>query len=175
MGVAFLLIGGMVIGAVLSFGTAVMIKNTGDEKFCTMCHTMQPMADAYNADVHGGNNAHGFQAKCVDCHLPHESLAGYMIEKARTGIHDVWAELTYDKSKIDWQEKRKHATHFVFDSACLHCHVNLEDATMSDPKGFIAHKAYFQDHAKKCVECHENVGHHNLGSYISRIQYKEEK
>jgi len=166
---------GIVVGAVGSFTTAVMVEKTSGKEFCTQCHTMQPMANSYMADIHGGENKEGLTAKCVDCHLPHDSLMGYLVEKAKTGTHDVWAEFTYDKSKIDWQEKRKHAKHFVFDSGCLHCHSNLKDATMGTPKGFIAHKAYFLDKNKKCVECHKNVGHHNLGDYISQIQTKEKK
>jgi cytochrome c-type protein NapC len=166
---------GVVIGAVASFSTAVMVEETSGKEFCTKCHTMQPMADAYLDDVHGGHNKEGLTAKCVDCHLPHDSLVGYLVEKAKTGIHDVWAEFTYDKSTIDWQEKRKHAKHFVFDSGCLHCHTNLKEATMGTPKAFVAHKAYFLNHTKKCVECHENVGHHNLGDHLSQIQSKEKK
>ncbi|HIP54859.1 MAG TPA: cytochrome C [Sulfurimonas autotrophica] len=166
---------GIVVGTVGSFTTAVMVKETSGKEFCTQCHTMQPMADSYLADTHGGNNKEGLTAKCVDCHLPHDSLMGYLVEKAKTGVHDAWAELTYDKSKIDWQAKRKHAKHFVYDSGCLHCHSNLKEATMGTPKGFIAHKAYFLDKKKRCVECHNNVGHHNLGDYISQIKIKEKK
>ncbi|WP_297444046.1 NapC/NirT family cytochrome c [Sulfurimonas sp.] len=164
---------GVGIGSMGSFTTAVMVEKTSGEDFCAQCHTMEPMTQSYLADIHGGNNKEGLRAKCVDCHLPHDSLFSYLVEKAKTGTHDVWAELTYDKSKIDWQEKRKHAKHFVYDSGCLHCHSNLEEATMGSAKAFVAHKAYFLDKKKKCVECHSNVGHHNLGDYISKTGIKE--
>ncbi len=159
---------GVIIGAALSFATAVMVKKTSDDEFCAKCHTMQPMIDSYHQDVHGGKGQLGIKAKCVDCHLPHDSLANYMVAKAKTGIHDAVAELTYDKSKIDWQGKRKHAKTFVYDSGCLECHGNLQEATMANHKAFIAHKAYFLEGRETCVECHMNVGHHNLGDYISR-------
>lgn len=162
---------GVIIGVFASFTSAVAVEETSDKDFCTKCHTMNPMGEAYLNDVHGGNNKYGVRAKCVACHLPHDSLMGYLVEKAKTGTHDVWAELTYDKSKIDWQEKRKHVReHYVFDSGCLSCHTNLKDATMGSPKAFIAHKAYFQDGNKKCVECHENVGHKNLGHFIRKVK-----
>jgi len=163
-----LIIIGMLVGTILSYTAAVVIQKTADDKFCATCHTMQPMIDSYHDDVHGGNNKLGFKATCLDCHLPHNSLAGYIMAKAKTGTHDVWAELTYDKSKIDWQEKRKHASKFTYDSGCIHCHEDLEKKTMGDHKAFVAHKAYFmKDTQKTCVDCHKHVGHHLLGKYIN--------
>ena len=164
---------GVGIGSAGSFTTAVMVEKTSGADFCSKCHTMEPMTKSYLADVHGGNNDKGLKANCVDCHLPHNSLMGYLVEKAKTGTHDVWAELTYDKSKIDWEEKRRHPEDIVYDSGCLHCHTNLKDATMGNPKSFIAHKAYFLNKNKKCVDCHSDVGHRDLGDYLSKTQTKE--
>lgn len=158
---------GAIVGMLVSFGIAVGVDKTSDDKFCTMCHTMQPMADAYLLDVHGGNNPRGTKATCVECHLPHDSLAGYLVEKAKTGFHDFRVQNFGDLESIDWEAKRKHAKNFVYDSGCMTCHTNLREATMSNPKGFIAHKEYFEKRTdKKCVECHENVGHHILGDHI---------
>jgi cytochrome c-type protein NapC len=175
-GSMLLVVVGVIIGALLSFGTAVMVKHTDDAEFCGMCHTMQPMIDSYEADVHGGANTHGMKIACLECHLPHESLFGYLLAKAKTGTHDVWAELTYDKSKIDWEAKRKEAKHFVYDSACMNCHSNLQQSTMGDHRAFIAHKDYFEKRTdKKCVECHKNVGHHLLGNYLKQAKEKSLK
>jgi len=169
MAILLLLAIGLVIGLCISYGVGVMVQKTADAKFCTVCHTMQPMADSYHADVHGGKNSFGVKASCVDCHLPHDSLSSYLFEKAKTGLHDFRVQTFSDVSKIDWQAKRKKAKNFVYDSGCLRCHTNLKDATMSNPKGFIAHKEYFEKRTdKKCVECHENVGHHILGDYIKK-------
>ncbi|WP_419766849.1 cytochrome c3 family protein [Arcobacter sp.] len=160
---------GGIIGLLFSFGVAVGVHKTSDDKFCTMCHTMQPMANSYYRDAHGGNNVNGVRAKCVDCHLPHDSLANYLFEKAKTGLHDVRVQNFGDLESIDWEEKRKHAKRFVFDSGCMNCHTNLQNATSSNTKAFIAHKEYFEKRTdKKCVECHKNVGHHILGDYIKK-------
>jgi cytochrome c-type protein NapC len=127
------------------------------------------MVEAWKEDIHGGNNKHGIEVKCVDCHLPHDSLVSYLITKMETGLHDVYAQNVYDLEKIDWNEKRKHREHFVYDSACLACHTNLKDATMSNLKAFKGHKAYFSGTTeKKCVSCHENIGHKNLGDYLPK-------
>lgn len=164
-----LIVLGGILGLLVSFGVAVGVHQTSGEKFCTVCHTMQPMADSYRADVHGGNNPDGFKADCVSCHLPHEGLATYLFAKAQTGLHDFRVENFGDPKSIDWEAKRKHAKHFVYDSGCMSCHVNLHEATTGNPKAFIAHKEYFEKRTdKKCVECHKNVGHHILGDYIKK-------
>ncbi len=49
------------------------------------------------------------------------------------------------------------------------CHTNLENATSGNTKAFVAHKEYFEKRTdKRCVDCHENVGHHNLGDYVRK-------
>ncbi len=159
---------GVLVGILGSYTTAVMVEKTAGKEFCAQCHTMKPMAEANSMDVHGGNNKYGIVVTCVQCHLPHNTLAGYLVEKAKTGTHDVLAELTYDKSKINWEEKRKRRSEFTYDSGCLKCHSNLQDATMGSPKAFIAHKDYFLNKTKSCVECHNHVGHQNLGHYLKK-------
>jgi cytochrome c-type protein NapC len=164
-----ILILGAIIGMLFSFGVAVGVHETSDDEFCTVCHTMQPMADSYLADVHGGNNPQGIKAKCTQCHLPNDSLANYLFEKAKTGLHDFRVQNFTDVKSIDWEAKRKHAKDFVFDSGCMSCHTNLKSATTSNTKAFIAHKEYFEERTKKkCAECHENVGHHILGEYLKK-------
>lgn len=128
---------------------------------------MDPFEQAYELDVHGGNSSHGVQATCVDCHLPHDNAVVYFVGKAQTGLHDIWVENTTDTSQIDWRAKREHREDYVYDSGCLHCHNNLEQATKATNAGFIAHKAYFSGEIDdQCVTCHQNVGHKNLTSFI---------
>jgi len=160
---------GIVIGLIIALISSMAVHETSDKNFCGVCHTMKPMVNAYKMDVHGGAGDHGIEVKCVDCHLPHDSIPHYLIAKMQTGLHDIYAEAFYDLDKIDWQAKRKHREHFVYDSACLACHTNLKDATMSNLKAFNGHRAYFSGRTdKKCVSCHNNVGHKNLGDYLPK-------
>lgn len=146
--------------------TQFMIEETAGEEFCTSCHTMVPIGATYRADLHGGANNVGFAAKCVDCHVPHDNPLAYLFGKAVSGTHDAWAEMTYDLDAIDWQAKRKHPERFVYDSGCLHCHSNLEGATMANVKAFVAHKPYFLGKTERtCANCHA-VGHKNLSRYL---------
>lgn len=163
---------GGVCGLLISYLTAFAVHNTASYKTCSMCHTMEPMIQSYKADIHGGKNPRGLQADCVTCHLPGDSLGSYLLGKIKISAHDAWAELTYDKSKIDWHAKRKEAKHFVYDTGCLSCHKNLQNST-SAGKAFLAHKDYFDKKTTKtCVECHEQVGHDSLGIYLNAMKGK---
>ncbi len=174
--VLFLLALGIIVGMVLSLGMAEVVEQTGDAKFCAKCHTMEPMTKSYHASTHGGANKEGVQAECNDCHLPHDNVAKYLYYKAKIGLHDIRVQTFGDLEAIDWEAKRKHIKDYVFDSGCIKCHENLQNATMATPKGFIAHKAYFEKTSdKKCIECHTDVGHKSLGMYLKKAKMQKKE
>lgn len=167
--VIFLLTVGVIMGVALSFTTYLGVERTAGAGFCGSCHTMTPFVASYQMYVHGGNNPFGVKAECTDCHLPHNNLLHYLFAKARTGINDIWVESFSDTSKIDWSRKLKNPRSFVYDSGCLKCHSNLQDKTLSNPRAFLPHRAYFAKTTKKtCVECHSNMGHRYLAEFIKR-------
>lgn len=158
----------LVIGALIGTGgsliTAEIVHNTGDEAFCGSCHSMEPMAKTFKLDVHGGNNDRGFVAECADCHLPHDSVASYMIDKTVHGINDVFVETFTNTDEIDWIARRSERARYVFDSGCLSCHQDLLDKTIaSNPKSLQTHAHYKNQLAKEdpiqCVSCHATIGH----------------
>lgn len=167
--ILLLLVIGGVLGLGASYGVGVAVHHTSDDAFCVKCHTMQAVTDSYHADVHGGNNPTGFKAQCVECHLPHDSLANYLYTKAATSVHDIRVQFFGDLESIDWEAKRKRASEFTYDSGCMSCHGNVEKATTGDHRAYIAHKEYFEGRTdKSCVECHNHVGHHVLGDYLKK-------
>jgi cytochrome c-type protein NapC len=156
-----------VLGILFSLATAEGIHATSGAEFCVSCHVMEPMVAAYEEDLHGGKNAHGIRAECTDCHLPHKSVLGYVVAKGISGMKDIWGNVVLDPTKIDWEERRSHREKWVYDSGCLSCHAELEEATMSNMKAFLPHRDYFMGNTNKtCVACHENVGHKNLGLHL---------
>jgi len=176
----YLLIGGIFIlfGMLISFVSAVAIQKTSGVQFCGACHSMTPMVKAYKNSVHGGFGDSGVVAKCADCHLPHDSLLSYIVQKGKSGMWDLWVETTRDTSKINWFERREEKRNFVYDSGCLHCHQNLLKATKLNSKPFVAHKAYFENKLKvkdkgkwkkaQCVDCHKYVGHYQLSKHLPK-------
>ena len=147
--------------------TETIVHETGDAEFCSTCHAMRPMVAAYREDVHGGAGDQGIRAACTDCHVPHDNPLNLVTTKMRLGAHSLWAQMTYDISSIDWEAKREERERLVFDSGCLQCHSDLERASEGDSSRFVAHRPYFQRQTgKKCVTCHERVGHRNLSAHL---------
>lgn len=150
----------------LPFGWALFERGlhaTGGSEFCSGCHVMEPMSYAWSRDVHGGANPNGVSAACVDCHLPWEGPFGHLLAKARTGLHDVWANTFYDLEAIDWRAKLERREEYTYDSGCLKCHDRLKTAPMRSNKAVVAHRPYFVGQSEKtCVNCHPHVGHQDL-------------
>lgn len=161
---------GLGLFSVISWGVIdSSIEQTSSAEFCAGCHTMQPMINAWEQDSHGGNNPFGFQASCTDCHLPHEGKFSYLYAKIAVSAHDIWSEMVLDTAAIDWEKRREERERFVYDSGCMHCHKDLEEASEKRPAIFIAHKPYFlKKTEKQCVSCHENVGHKDLTKFLNQ-------
>ncbi len=163
------------VGAIASW--AVMdtaFHATADYEFCTSCHSYEPIAAAYRESVHGGNNDVGFRAACNDCHLPHDNSLHYFLVKAKHGVKDPVLALLKKPEDIDWHGIRERREEFVYDSACLECHKNLLQATEGSRMAFRAHRRYFEgDSDRKCVSCHENVGHNRLAYHLEQAGWKK--
>ncbi len=174
------LIVGAIVGLGISYVAAVMVDKTGQPEFCASCHEMKPMADSFKLSIHGGNNPHGFAAHhCTDCHLPHNSLAGYLVAKGISGTRDVMAHIGLIKM-VDFKENYNEMDKYVYDSACLHCHEGIkninEESGLSERIRTI-HKTFYWDKKAKgekvsCVDCHNdstmvNFAHPNLRERLS--------
>ncbi|PID76919.1 MAG: cytochrome C [Deltaproteobacteria bacterium] len=156
---------GVCLGLILSLAGVEMVEHTSGVRFCSMCHSMKGVAEAYKNDVHGGSNKYGVKAKCVDCHLPHDNVFVYITAKAYTGIKDVVGEIFWADS-FDWEGNLKNREHFTYTSGCLTCH-NLDDIKYDIPKAFLAHKDFKTGKVDSCVRCHQHVGHKNIKAHLS--------
>lgn len=83
-----------------------------------------------------------FKAKCVDCHLPHDSYIGYVFKKASNGISEVTHMMTHDAKNQPWIENRKNRAKFVYDSGCLSCHKTILDKNSSNANITDMHALY---------------------------------
>ncbi|MGL5948048.1 MAG: cytochrome c3 family protein [Aeromonas sp.] len=173
------LIAGAVFAAALAIVgliTAEIVHRTGGEAFCGSCHVMTPMVKTYQADIHGGNNRVGFKAECADCHLPHDNMANYMLEKTKAGLNDVFKVVFTDTDKIDWIARRDERKRYVYDSGCLSCHEGILSKTEArNPKSLEMHQHYQSQVAAgkdlQCVSCHATIGHaDSLRSELNQIQ-----
>lgn len=159
---------GVACALVVVLASGFMVETTNTDEFCASCHVMEPFRLAWQESVHGGMNAQGFAAQCVDCHLPHGNFVDYLVTKAITGTSDVMHNLTIDGKNFDWAANSEaNRLKFTFDSACKRCHVNLLSPTMKRG-GFMAHRDYINGFTKKmCAECHPHVGHKDMMDFVT--------
>jgi len=158
-----------VLGILFALANAEAYHATADAEFCVKCHAMEPLVASYKEDIHGGKNEHGVRAGCCDCHLPHDSATRYVIAKNVTSLKDIWGNFVIGPENIDWEEKRNHRERFTYDSGCMGCHHELEEASMGNKQAFLPHRDYFRGSTNEtCVSCHPNVGHKDLGLHLKK-------
>lgn len=155
----------------IAFFTGILVTLIGDrtieytstDQFCASCHVHPHVFDSWKLSSHYDNKG-GIKVHCVDCHLPPKGQ-GYLIEKARLGIKDVYGMLTKDSAEFNWELKSEleHAVKYIPNESCKRCHQNLFPKNLPDA-GIAAH-LYYENNEKKldlqCISCHLSVGHYN--------------
>lgn len=175
---------GVFLGAVIALAGVQTVKYTSSDAFCSeACHSHPHATQMWLQSAHYANKR-GIVTHCTDCHLPPGGF-DYLREKTRLGLHDAFAQVFTDTSKIDWPGKRQldHARTFSFDSSCIHCHSNLFTQGLSNVAGTLppapqqtnaeqvremrivarrmeAHLYYQRNHERlRCINCHLLEGH----------------
>jgi formylglycine-generating enzyme required for sulfatase activity len=145
--------------AVFSFNRAV--EYTSTDEFCASCHVHPHVFPSWKLSTHFDNKS-GIRVHCVECHLPPKG-EGYLMEKARLGLKDIYGFLFKDSADFNWEAKRtvERAPHFTYKTSCVKCHANLFPLTLKK-EGQDAHLYYTQNQDKlECTNCHLFVGHYN--------------
>ncbi|RPI44654.1 MAG: hypothetical protein EHM46_02600, partial [Bacteroidetes bacterium] len=155
----FLFLGGIVVMAVIIFlgNKAVVATSTND--FCESCHIHPHSTRSWKLSTHY-DNQRGIQVNCVDCHLPPHG-EGYLPEKLKTGLRDVYGKLFKDPESLNWEAKSQidYARDHTFKTSCIHCHRNNFPLGLNQ-EGMEAHLYYEQQEGElHCINCHITVGH----------------
>ena len=137
------LAGGFVIGlAVCGVGSAAM-SFSGSATFCgNACHAMQSEGWTFAESSHRNQ-------ECVECHLPHDNMAIYLIEKGRTGMVDTYHEVLRDYPahiKLSAEGKK------TVNANCLRCHKATVEKVHADI-------GVDKDSGGDCMKCHSSVAH----------------
>ena len=152
-----------IVGFFVVLPVHYVLEETSTDRFCDVCHEMDPMAIAYQDDIHSGKGKTGVKARCVDCHLPHDNLAKYVYQKAMNGLMEGYVHFFGEPEKIDWKANLKNREHYVFDKGCTSCHANVEDNKLMSEQAQKMHAHYAElkgtDKELKCASCHVGVGH----------------
>ena len=152
---------GMLVFALIIFlGNKVVVRTSTDE-YCASCHIHPHSTQSWKRSTHFDNKM-GIQVHCVDCHLPPHG-EGYLVQKAKTGLRDIWAKTFRDSASFNWEAKSQidFATRHTFETSCIHCHQNNYPLGLTK-EGREAH-LYYERQAGKlhCINCHITVGHYD--------------
>jgi cytochrome c-type protein NapC/trimethylamine-N-oxide reductase cytochrome c-type subunit TorC len=146
----------------LSYYTMV---RTSTPQFCASCHEIQFAYNTWKTSTHT-NNAHGFVADCMDCHLPapHDTF-DFFYAKTAHGIKDIFVHFTQDV--YDHEKNRQTAYSSFKNEQCQKCHLNL--LYIPNKRGaMLAHRSVLYPkpgYEKKCVDCHQNLVHNRRDVY----------
>ncbi len=146
----------------LTYYTMVRTSTPG---FCASCHEIQPAYEEWKMSTHV-NNAQGFVADCMDCHLPApQDTFDFFFAKTYHGLKDVVKHFTIED--YDREDNRLAAYAAFKNSQCQKCHRNL--LNIPNNRGArLAHKATLYPlpgMEKKCVDCHRDLVHNKSETY----------
>ncbi len=146
-----------VVAVVIALGMFVFVTDAPayagtNAATCNNCHMMDA---AYENWYHGG---HERVTECVDCHLPHDNLIDYYFEKAKTGMHDVYA---FSTGTTPVMIRAKPETKKIIQANCIRCHEDTVDAILMVPMPF----------DRQCWDCHPTMAHGQRG--ISLVPYQD--
>jgi sulfatase modifying factor 1 len=157
----FIFLTGLVIASLIIFlGNKAIVKTSTDE-YCASCHIHPHSTQSWKLSTHYDNKV-GIHVHCVDCHLPPHG-EGYLTEKVKTGLRDVWAKTFRDSASFNWEAKSQidYAKRHTFEVSCIHCHQNNYPLGLTK-EGREAH-LYYERQAGElhCINCHITVGHYD--------------
>lgn len=166
---AILITVGIVIAFPLfSLSYYTMVRTTTPQ-FCSICHEIQFAYNTWKTSTHV-NNAQGFVADCMDCHLPapYDTL-DFFYAKTAHGIKDV--VIHFFQEEYDHEKNRQKAYASFKNKQCQKCHRNI--LYIPNKRGaMLAHRAVLYarpGYEKRCVDCHRNLVHNARQLY----QYKQ--
>ena len=163
-------IGILIAFPLFSISYYTMVR-TSTPQFCASCHEIQFAYNTWKTSTHV-NNAHGFVADCMDCHLPapHDIL-DFFYAKTFHGIKDIIVHFTQDE--YDHEKNRAAAYASFKNEQCQKCHRNI--LYIPNKRGaMLAHRDVLYarpGYEKKCVDCHRNLVH-NKREYYRYKQYQ---
>ena len=163
------------IGLVLAFPifslTYYTMVRTTTPQFCASCHEIQFAYNTWKTSTHV-NNAQGFVADCMDCHLPapHDTV-DFFYAKTFHGIKDVMIHFTQDEYDHDKNREKAYAS--FKNQQCQKCHRNL--LHIPQKRGaMLAHRSVVYPrpgYEKRCVDCHRDLVHNPRAVYAYK-QYQ---
>jgi cytochrome c nitrite reductase small subunit len=163
----FITIGVLIAFPLFSMSYYTMVR-TSTPEFCASCHEIQFAYNTWKTSTHV-NNAQGFVADCMDCHLPApQNMVEFFYAKTFHGIKDVVVHFTKGSEAYDHDVQRQKAYASFKNDQCQKCHRNI--LNIPDKRGaMLAHRTVLYplpgQEQKRCVDCHKNLVHNPSQTY----------
>lgn len=169
--VIFLALGILIAFPLFSVSYYTMVR-TSTPQFCASCHEIQFAYNTWKTSSHT-NNAQGFVADCMDCHLPAPyDTIDFFYTKTAHGIKDIVVHFLQDE--YDHEKNRQKAYASFKNNQCQKCHRNI--LHIPNKRGaMLAHRAVLYPrpgYEKRCIDCHKDLVH-NPKPYYQYKQYKD--
>lgn len=167
-GLGFLLLVGVVAGALAWQGFLTVVDRSSDTEFCSSCHEMEAFVfPEWEESVHQ-NTRSGVGAECRDCHVPKEFFPK-MQTKIKASLVEVPGHLTgkiatrekFDEHKLELAEKVWDRMKANNSRQCRNCHsYEVMDAELQDRMAQRRHSAEYRERTgRTCIDCHKGVAH----------------
>lgn len=155
----------VVVGFPLFSLTYYAMMRTSTPHFCASCHEIEFAYNTWKTSTHH-NNAQGFVADCLDCHLPPPGKTfEFFYAKTMHGAKDVVMHFIQDE--YDHAKAREAAYASFTNEHCRKCHRNI--LYIPEKRGaMLAHRSVIYarpGYEKKCVDCHRNLVHNESEFY----------
>ncbi len=167
----FIIVGILVAFPLFSISYYTMVR-TSTPQFCAICHEIQFAYNTWKTSTHA-NNAQGFVADCMDCHLPApQDTYEFFFAKTVHGLKDLIVH--FIKDEYDHEKNRQKAYAGFKNKQCQKCHRNI--LYIPNKRGaMLAHQTVIYPrpgYEKRCVDCHKNLVH-NPRAFYQYKQYRE--
>jgi cytochrome c nitrite reductase small subunit len=143
--IIMLLLGGLAVIVGLGVFTFTYAEGfsyfSSDPQACASCHIMNDQYDAWR------KSSHHSAAKCVDCHMPQNSIIAKLVAKADNGYRHSKGFTFQDFHEPIMINERNSE---ILQANCIRCHDGLvHGIALPRPK----------TQELRCVQCHSHVGH----------------
>lgn len=128
-----------------------------DPRACVNCHIMRPQYDSWQA------SSHHQVAVCIDCHLPQDFFAKYMVKAENGWRHgEKFTRQDFVEPIVAQAAARK-----ILQANCVRCHDGLVHEILGAPD--------VKGAELPCTHCHWGVGHGEragLGGPLTELERK---
>lgn len=135
-----LIVAGAAVGGFVGFGPPGLYARSGTPEFCMQCHVMESQYENWF------HNAGHRRQKCIDCHLPNDTMARHAAFKGMTGM---WDAFVFYSGRVPDTIQITNRGAAIVQENCKRCHEQTVSMIKED---------------RNCWSCHRRLSHKISGT-----------